>query len=101
MFYLYILYSVSSDKYYIGYSDNTDRRLFEHNNNLRSTTYTSKHRPWVLKKTIELGDSRSFAMKIEKTIKKSKSRILVEKIIEEVNSLGDLAQLVRVPMCRD
>jgi len=31
MFYLYILHSASSDKYYIGHSDNPWRRLVEHN----------------------------------------------------------------------
>ena len=100
MFYLYILYSASSDKYYIGYSEDTERRLFEHNNSER-TTFTSKHRPWVMKKAIPLGSERSFAMQVEKTIKKAKSRIIIEKIVSSVNSLEDIAQLVRVPNRRD
>ena len=100
MFYLYILYSVSSDKYYIGYSDDVERRLSEHHHSER-TTYTSKHRPWILKKQIEISNDRGFAMKIEKAIKKSKSRILIEKIIVEINNIEGLAQLVRVPMHRD
>jgi len=40
-------------------------------------------------------------MKIEKAVKKSKSRILIEKIILEINNIEELAQLVRVPMHRD
>jgi len=40
-------------------------------------------------------------MKIEKAVKKSKSRILIEKIILEINNIEELAQLVRVPMYRD
>ncbi|TDG34859.1 hypothetical protein EZJ43_16565 [Pedobacter changchengzhani] len=72
----------------------------EHNNSDR-VTYTSKHRPWVLKKFIELGIDRSFAMQIEKAIKKSKSRVVIEKIISNINSVDDLAHLVRVPMRRD
>jgi len=40
-------------------------------------------------------------MKIEKAVKKSKSRILIEKIILEINNIKELAQLVRVPMHRD
>ncbi len=100
MFYLYILYSISSDKYYVGYSDDPERRLFEHNNSER-TTYTSKHRPWISKKVITLGSNRSFAMQVEKAIKKSKSRIIIEKIIANANSLEDLAQQVRVPTSRD
>ena len=100
MFYLYILYSISSDKYYTGYSEDTERRLLEHNTSER-TTYTSKHRPWILKKVISIGNNRSFAMQVEKAIKKTKSRLIVEKIISTSNSLDDLAQLVRVPIHRD
>ncbi|RZK52584.1 MAG: GIY-YIG nuclease family protein [Pedobacter sp.] len=100
MFYLYILYSDSSDKYYVGYTDNVERRWYEHNNGER-TTYTSKHRPWALRKSIALNDNRGFAMKIEKAIKRLKSRIIIEKIISEVNNVEDLARLVRVPMHRD
>jgi len=62
---------------------------------------SSKHRQWVLKKSIALNDDRSLAMKIEKAVKKSKSRILIEKIILEINNIEELAQLVRVPMYRD
>ena len=100
MFYLYILHSVSSDKYYVGFSEDTERRLLEHNTSER-TTYTSKHRPWILKKVILIGNNRSFAMQVEKAIKKTKSRLIVEKIILTSNSLADIAQLVRVPIHRD
>ena len=68
MSYLYILYSISSDKYYVGYSDNIERRLSEHNYSER-TTYTSKHRPWILKKQIEIGNNRGFTIKIERALK--------------------------------
>ena len=100
MFSLYILYSVSSDKYYVGYSENVERRLLEHNISDRAT-FTSKHRPWILKKQIEICNERGLAMKIEKAVKKSKSRILIEKIMNEISSVEELAQLVRVPMHRD
>ncbi|GGH08958.1 GIY-YIG nuclease family protein [Pedobacter zeae] len=100
MFYLYILYSSSSDKYYVGYTEDAEKRLSEHNNGKR-TTYTSKHRPWILKKSLALGEDRGFAMKIEKAVKKTKSRLIIEKIVLEINDLGELAQLVRVPIHRD
>ncbi len=93
MFSLYILYSSSSNKYYVGYTDNVQRRLHEHNNSER-TTYTSKHRPWLLKKQISLCEDRGLAMKIEKAVKNTKSRIIVERIVMEADSLADLIQLV-------
>ncbi len=74
--------------------------MHEHNNSER-TTYTSKHRPWILKKFIAISADRGFSMKIEKAIKKSKSRVLIEKIISEIFSVEELAELVRVPMHRD
>ena len=100
MFYLYIIYSTSSDKYYVGYTDDVERRLFEHNHSER-VTYTSKHRPWLLKKAIMLSENRGFAMRIEKVVKKTKSRIIIERIILEIDHIEALAQLVRVPMHRD
>jgi putative endonuclease len=100
MFYLYVLYSSSSDKYCVGYTEDVEKRLYEHNNSER-TTYASKHRPRILKKSIALEENRGFAMRIEKTVKKAKSRLLIEKIVLEINDLNELAQLVSVPMHRD
>ena len=100
MYYLYILFSASSNKYYVGYTEDVDRRLHEHNHSER-TAYTSKHRPWLLKKQIALTNDRGFAMRIEKAVKRTKSRIVIEKIISAIDSLEELAQLVRAPMHRD
>ena len=100
MFYLYILYSASSDKYYVGYTNNPERRLHEHNNG-EFTTYTSKHRPWVLMAVYECGEVEAGAIKIERFIKKQKRRSLIEKLIEGIELRGILAQLVRVPQVRD
>jgi putative endonuclease len=99
MFSVYILYSVSSDKYYVGYTDDVARRLAEHNFN-DHTTYTSKHRPWILKKFISIGIERSLAMRFERAIKKSKSRMILERIIKDVQTVEELAQLV-IPIYRD
>jgi len=37
MYYIYILYSPSSDKYYVGYTNDYNRRLLEHNEGVRTT----------------------------------------------------------------
>ena len=55
MFYIYILYSLASDKYYIGYSNNAHRRLIEHNSK-QINSFTSKHRPWILKALFSVGE---------------------------------------------
>jgi putative endonuclease len=101
MYYIYVLYSKSSDKYYVGYSLDPKQRLNSHNTS-KSFTYTSKHRPWVIKQVLECGLSNKEAVKIERFIKKQKSRVLIEKICDKDFELsGILAQLVRVPHLRD
>ena len=80
-FYVYILYSPSIDKYYIGFSENPEKRLEQHNSELNSK-WTKNGQPWILNKTFEFR-TRSEAMKIEKFIKKQKSRQFIEKIIEQ------------------
>ena len=46
-YYLYIIYSKKSDRYYVGHSDNYSERIIQHNNGI--STYTSKASDWVLK----------------------------------------------------
>ena len=81
MYFIYILYSEPGDKYYVGYTDDPYRRLSEHNTNLFNT-YTSNYRPWKLKAVFECSMNRSSAMKIEKFIKKQKSRKLIEMLCD-------------------
>ena len=101
MYYLYILYSNSSDKFYVGQSSDPWRRLEEHNTSPLNT-FSSKHRPWVIKSIFGPFENRSEAMNLEKFIKKQKSKSLLEKLIDpEFKPSGKLAQLVRVPHVRD
>jgi putative endonuclease len=101
MFYIYILYSAVADKYYVGYTNDYERRLVEHNTKPFST-FTSKCRPWLLKAVFKCGEIESEAMQIEKFIKRQKSRKLIEQLIQkDFIPSGILAQLVRVPYVRD
>ncbi|MES3016384.1 MAG: GIY-YIG nuclease family protein [Bacteroidota bacterium] len=99
-YYIYILYSQSSDIYYAGYTSDPERRLLEHNTSLR-TTFTSKHRPWIIKVVYSCGEDETTAIKIERFTKKQKSRVLLEKLIAGTELKELLAQLVRVPHVRD
>jgi putative endonuclease len=99
MYYIYILYSESSDRYYVGYTSDYKRRITEHNSSERDT-YTSKHRPWILKALFECGQDEGTAKKMEVFIKKQKSRKLLEMMATGKNLSGELAQLVRVPYTR-
>ena len=101
MYYIYIIYSEHAHNYYVGYTTDPQRRLIEHNTNPHNT-YTSKHRPWVMKALFESGMSESQAIIIERFIKKQKSRKLIEMLCNPgFIPVGKLIQLVRVPYVRD
>ena len=88
MHHVYILYSPSHDKYYIGQTPDIETRLLFHNE-LSTTSYTSKYRPWELKRAIEVENS-SIAIKMERYIKGRKSRAYLEKLITDEKAVAKL-----------
>jgi len=101
MFYIYILYSAIADKYYVGHSENPWNRLNQHLSN-DGTKYTGSFKDWEIVAVFEVSSVRGDADKIEKFIKRQKSRVLIEKIIApNFVGVGPLALLVRVPHVRD
>jgi putative endonuclease len=80
MFSVYILYSKAADKYYIGHTEDVQRRLFQHNNPIRKSKFTAKALPWNLITFFPFFHTRSEAMKAEKFIKAQKSRMFLEKL---------------------
>jgi len=76
-YYVYILYSKSKDKHYIGYSSDPDSRLLEHN--LGATTSTRPGRPWILV-YVEKCSDKTAAIRREREIKKKKSRKYIENL---------------------
>ena len=101
MYYVYILYSSEANKFYVGQSDQPQERYLQHVEN-DGKTFTGKYSDWKLKAVFQAGDTRAEAMKLERYIKKQKSRTLIEKLIDpSFVPNGILAQLVRVPHVRD
>ncbi|MBL7800184.1 MAG: GIY-YIG nuclease family protein [Chitinophagales bacterium] len=82
MYFIYILYSASANKYYVGHTDNLERRLFEHNNGM--TRFTSNiASDWNIMYT-ETFESRTLAAKREREIKARKSRVYIQSLIAKV-----------------
>jgi putative endonuclease len=81
MFYVYILRSISSGKYYIGQSENPERRL-EYHNTLEKG-FTARYRPWELvwKRCY---DTRSEAIITERKIKSWKSHTRIEELVNGI-----------------
>jgi putative endonuclease len=101
MFYIYIIYCIESDIYYVGHSSNPWQRLEQHNSNDKSK-FTGKYNNWELKAVFKISEIKGEAEKLEKFIKKQKSKNLLLKLTsEQFIPDGALAQLVRVPHVRD
>jgi putative endonuclease len=101
MFYIYIIYSVASDRFYVGHSQDPWHRLEQHLSN-RKDKYTGRNSDWELQAVFKVGVTRGEADKLEKYIKRQKSRRLIELLVKkDFVPEGKLAQLVRVPHVRD
>lgn len=66
-FYVYIIFSNSLQKYYVGSTKDVTKRIAQHNSG--KGNFTSKGVPWILVQSIAV-ESRSEAMGLEKRIKK-------------------------------
>ena len=78
-FFVYILFSVSKNSHYVGYTgDDLQERLCKHNTNHKG--FTGHTGDWKLMYH-ETFETKEDAMKREKQIKKWKSRKLIEKLI--------------------
>lgn len=80
MYTLYILHSESFDRFYVGYTNNLDRRLCEHNR--IKGKYTDAGIPWILVYT-ETFDTKKEAMDREKYIKSRKSKKYLMELIAQ------------------
>ncbi|KAB2907924.1 MAG: GIY-YIG nuclease family protein [Ignavibacteriales bacterium] len=77
MFYLFILYSQTLDKYYIGQTSNLEDRVKLHNT--QRSKFTSRATDWELIST-EQFSTRSEATQRESQLKKLKSRKVIQEL---------------------
>ena len=77
MYYTYILYSSTIDKYYTGYTSDLKLRIERHNSSWGK--YSSKGIPWQLVYS-ETYATKSEAIKRESEIKKKKSSKYIESL---------------------
>ena len=78
MYTFYILYSERLDRYYVGYSNDIQRRISEHNR--KKGKYTDYGIPWVLIYS-EVYESKKAAMDRERYIKSRKSKQFILDLI--------------------
>ena len=80
-FSVYILHSISLNRFYIGMSSNLNNRLDFHLNPTESRKFTAKTNDWKLFISIDKL-SKNQALNIEKHIKKMKSKIYIQNLLK-------------------
>lgn len=83
MYHLYIIQSLSNNKFYVGSTGNLSDRLLRHNTGRSKATKTGT--PWKLVYSEEF-ETRSEAMKREVDIKSWKSHTMIENLIAKNKS---------------
>jgi putative endonuclease len=81
MYTVYVLYSPSFRKTYVGYTASLKDRLESHNK-LATKGYTVKFRPWVVLLT-EAYETKTQAMKRERELKSGKGRQYIKAVPNE------------------
>jgi len=72
---VYVLFSVTHQKHYTGFTNNLEQRLIAHNE--LGNGWTAKYRPWVLIYTKEFSN-KADAMKLEKWLKSGIGRDFIK-----------------------
>ena len=85
----YILFSPSIDKFYIGYSSNIEERVRFHNDINKNRIWTKRGQPWEKFFVIE-GLTKSQALKVEKYIKRMKSKKYLQELPNNLNLIEEL-----------
>jgi len=86
---LYILFSNSSQKFYIGETKDIPERILKHNDHFYSNSFTKIATDWELVLTFSCND-RDEALYLERFIKRMKSKTFNNKIIENPQILKDI-----------
>ncbi|UZD24339.1 GIY-YIG nuclease family protein [Algoriphagus halophytocola] len=92
-FSVYILYSRSLDKFYIGYTANFTARLAYHNST-QNKIWTKRGQPWEVHLLIDRLE-KSQALKMEKHLKKMKSRNYLINLKADPSAIDALIQRFR------
>ena len=89
MHYLYIIYSKTADKFYIGETHDLEERLQKHNEHSYDNSFTKIAPDWKLVLQFDC-INRNHALFLEQFIKRMKSRKFIEKIVSQPNILIDI-----------
>ena len=83
MFSVYVLYSKTFGKIYIGFTSDLNARFLSHNN-LAKKGYTVRYRPWTILYT-EQYQTKGEALIREKQLKSAKGREFIWQLVAKLN----------------
>ena len=83
-YFVYILFSLSKNRYYIGYTSNLEERLIRHNQKAKS--FTGSVNDWVIVYR-EIFLTKEEAIARESKIKSWKSRVKIEELVKLYNDM--------------
>ena len=89
MHYLYIIYSDSSQKFYIGETNNIKDRVSKHQSHFYSNSFTKIADDWKIVLIFDCIDKEE-AVYLENFIKRMKSKTFNNKIINDPSILKDI-----------
>jgi len=81
MYTVYVLYSQSFDKIYIGFTSDLEQRLISHNHP-KNKGWTARFKPWVVIYT-ESCNEKSAAMRREAELKSFRGREFIRNLIND------------------
>jgi putative endonuclease len=84
MYYTYILYSVTLEKYYCGSTSEVNKRLVEHNSG--KTNFTRKAKDWRVIEFFEF-ENKSDALRLENKIKARGCKRFLDSLKNKQSSL--------------
>ena len=94
MHFVYIIYTRSFDKYYVGESIDPVERALQHNKGLYKGASTSFAKDWELKLTLSVA-TKEDASKIDRFIKSLKSKKFIIKLISDDAFLQGFKKIVK------
>ena len=83
----YILQSKKNGSFYVGSSDDLNRRILEHNSGQTKSTKTGQ--PWKVVFSYDFDNSNA-GLSAERRVKALKSRKIIEKVINGFIKISDL-----------
>ena len=89
MHYLYIIYSKTTNRFYIGETHDAEERLEKHNHHQYKNSYTKIASDWELVLKFEC-TNREETLFLEQFIKKMKSKKFIEKLVLNPLILKDI-----------